>query len=48
MTIWECSFRKKGIDREGALDSLAQRASTFLFSDERFLSLPRRARNAAR
>jgi DNA mismatch endonuclease (patch repair protein) len=43
ITIWECSFRKKGIDRERAFDSLAQRASDFLFSDERFLALPRKS-----
>jgi len=44
MTIWECSFRKPGINREEALDSLADRASDFLFSYDRFLALPRRPR----
>lgn len=47
MSIWECSFRKKGIDRNSALDSLAERASDFLLSDERSLALPRRVTKSA-
>ena len=43
MTIWECSFRKKGLDRESAFDSLAKRAQDFLVSDRQSLTLPRRA-----
>ena len=43
MTIWECGFRKKGIDRERALDRLALRANDFLFSEECSFALPRKA-----
>lgn len=43
LTIWECSFRKTGLDRERAFDALAQRAQDFLSSDRQSLALPRRA-----
>jgi DNA mismatch endonuclease (patch repair protein) len=44
LTIWECSFRRPGTDRELALDSLALRARDFLLSDKRSLQIPRRKR----
>lgn len=44
LTIWECSFRKKALNRERALDSLAERAQDFLFSNKQSLSLPRTAK----
>lgn len=47
MTIWECSFRKKGLNRERAFDNLAQRAKNFLFSDQQSLVLPRKATKSA-
>lgn len=47
LTIWECSFRKKGLDREHAFDNLAARAQDFLFSDQQSLALPRRATGSA-
>ena len=40
MTIWECSFRRTGINRERMLDALADRASSFLFSNRRFVEIP--------
>ena len=43
LTIWECSFRRKGLNREQALDSLSERAQDFLCSDKQSLALPRRA-----
>lgn len=43
LTIWECSFRKRGLDRERAFDILAERAQAFLFSDRESVALPRRA-----
>lgn len=42
LTIWECSFRRKGLNREHALDGLAERAQDFLCSDRQSLALPRR------
>ena len=39
MTIWECSFRKKGLNRERAFDNLGQRAKDFLFSDQQSIAL---------
>lgn len=46
MTIWECSFRGPGINRERALDALALRASEFLVSGRRFLAIPRSPRSS--
>jgi DNA mismatch endonuclease (patch repair protein) len=40
MTIWECSFRQSGINRERKLDSLALRARTFLLSPRKSLVIP--------
>lgn len=45
LTIWECSFRNVGLDREPTLDKLAGMASDFLLSDKRCLQIPRRARS---
>lgn len=44
LTVWECGFRRKGINREDALDKLANRAREFLFSNDRYLALPGRPR----
>src|SRR5438876_2135260 len=41
LTIWECSFRKTGINREHMLDVLAERARDFLWSNKRHLEIPR-------
>jgi G:T-mismatch repair DNA endonuclease (very short patch repair protein) len=40
MTIWECSFRQSGLNRERKLDSLALRARTFLLSARKSLMIP--------
>jgi DNA mismatch endonuclease (patch repair protein) len=40
LTIWECSFRKAGINRERKLDALAAQASGFLLSRKRNLHIP--------
>ena len=40
LTIWECSFRRSGTDRERALDALAVRASKFLISGRRSMEIP--------
>jgi len=42
MTIWECSFRRPGMDREQKLDTLADKANDFLLSNKRFVEIPRR------
>jgi len=41
LTIWECSFRKSGLDREVTLDKLAERARDFIRSHRRQLQIPR-------
>jgi DNA mismatch endonuclease (patch repair protein) len=41
MTIWECSFRRPGIDREKELDTLAGKAQDFLLSNKRLVEIPR-------
>lgn len=40
MTIWECSFRRSGVDRERKLDSLADQANDYLLSNRRFVEIP--------
>jgi len=47
LTIWECSFRRPGICRETALDSLAARAAIFLTSNTGYLSIPPRPTSGA-
>lgn len=42
LTIWECSFRRSGTDRERAMDALAVQASEFLVSGRRSMEIPRR------
>jgi DNA mismatch endonuclease (patch repair protein) len=41
LTIWECSFRKAGLDRERMLDTLALKAREFLWSNKPHLEIPR-------
>jgi len=48
MTIWECSFRRAGINREHMLDTLADKASAFLLSNKRFVEIPRSAFTGAK
>lgn len=45
LTIWECSFRAAGIDRENALDVIADRAREFLLSEKFCLVIPYRFRS---
>ena len=42
MIIWECSFRKTGINREQMLNQLTIKASKFLLSNKRFYQIPQR------
>jgi DNA mismatch endonuclease (patch repair protein) len=44
LTLWECSVRRPGIDREKALDRLAKRATAFLTSSSRRIEIPVRPR----
>ncbi len=41
MTIWECSFRQTGVNRERMLDRLAINAGDFLRSTKHTLEIPR-------
>jgi len=41
MTIWECSFRRRGVNREEMLNILAAKASDFLLSNKTLLEIPR-------
>lgn len=40
LIIWECSFRKGGVDREQRLDGLAVKVSKFLCSKRRYHEIP--------
>ena len=42
MTIWECSFRRSGLNREQKLDRLSHKAHDFLLSNKRSVEIPRR------
>ena len=42
LTIWECSFRRAGVNREMQLDSLAQTARAFLLSNKLDQEIPRK------
>lgn len=48
LTIWECGFRKPGINRTEALDSISKQAADFLNSNKKQLQIPllRRHRRA--
>lgn len=41
LIIWECSFRRPGINRPEMLDKIADRSARFLESNKRMLSIPR-------
>ena len=40
LTIWECGFRKPGVNRTGALDAISARVAKFLSSKQRLLEVP--------
>lgn len=42
LTIWECSFRKSGVDRERKLDELSQKARDFILSTRKRQQIPAR------
>jgi len=44
LAIWECGFRKPKTDRAEALDRIAERAGSFLKSEQMLLEIPRVSR----
>jgi len=40
LVVWECSFRRPGINRSGALDGIARQVSKFLLSRRKSLEIP--------